>query len=181
VKKADLVANLGLVANVSIIVTATLLSVVLVKQFLLPKSIAVPAAAAVNSAPQKPPQVERIQPGAKFSLSGIDWAKNGKTLVLAVSKTCHFCTESAPFYQRLTKEHGKTALVALLPQPVSDGKTYLDQLNVQVDGIHQASLNTMGVRGTPTLLLIDQDGVVANTWVGKLAADQEAEVIASVK
>ncbi len=39
--------------------------------------------------------------GAKINLSGVDWSKSERNLVLALSTTCHFCSESAGFYQKL--------------------------------------------------------------------------------
>src|SRR2546427_10330382 len=36
----------------------------------------------------------RIQIGAKLPLEGVDWATNQKTLVVALSDKCHFCTDS---------------------------------------------------------------------------------------
>jgi hypothetical protein len=38
-------------------------------------------------------------------------------------------------------------------------------------------LGEIGVRGTPTLILIDGGGVVKQSWVGRLSADEEAEVL----
>lgn len=122
-----------------------------------------------------------IQPGTKLSLEGIDWAKNGQTLLMAVSNKCHFCSESAPFYQQLARQHGKARLVAVLPQPVEDGKKYLEGTNVAVDDVRQAPLTALGIRGTPTLILVDNNGVAINSWVGKLAPGKEEEVLSSLQ
>jgi hypothetical protein len=35
----------------------------------------------------------------------------------------------------------------------------------------------LGVRGTPTLILVDGSGTVADVWVGALPSNQENEVI----
>ena len=90
-----------------------------------------------------------------------DIAKDKRTLVLALSTQCHFCTESAPFFQRIRKETSKNLkMVAVLPQPVSESHKYLEGEGVQVDDVRQAPLTTIGVRGTPTLLLVDNVGSV---------------------
>jgi hypothetical protein len=34
---------------------------------------------------------------------------------------------------------------------------------------------SLGVRGTPTLLLVNNTGKIADFWVGKLSPDKEAE------
>jgi hypothetical protein len=51
---------------------------------------------------------------------------------------------------------------------------------VHVDDIKQISLNTLGVRGTPTLLLVNDVGVVTDVWVGKLQLDQEVQVLTAL-
>lgn len=107
----------------------------------------------------------------------IDWKQNKQTLILAISSSCHFCTESAPFYKKLAQNKGDTRLVALLPQPVEEGREYLERLGVSVDEVRQSSLDQIGVHGTPSLLLVDASGVVKNFWVGRLPPDQESTVL----
>jgi hypothetical protein len=161
-------------ANVSIAVVALLLSVVLLKSYLLTKSTA-PATEEREAAGNEP----RL--GQALAVPDVDWAKNGQTLILALSTTCHFCTESAPFYQRLASERGNIRLIAVVPQPASEGRDYLDRLGVPLDEVQQASLKSINVRGTPTLLLVDGKGVVVQEWEGKLPAEQEAEVLGRVR
>jgi thioredoxin-related protein len=57
----------------------------------------------------------------------------------------------------------------------------LEGAGVHVDDVKQAQLSTIGVTGTPTLLLVDSTGKVANVWQGKLQPDQEAGVLAVLK
>lgn len=170
-------------ANLAIIITALLLCAVLGKSLISkPEATGVEATAkdqALSSA-NRPPKTH-ILPGTKLSVTGVDWAKNGQTLLVAVSNKCHFCTESAPFYQRLARQHVKTKLVAILPQPVDEGRKYLASMNVNVDEIHQAALTQIGIRGTPTLILLDSSGAVVQSWRGRLTPDKEAEVLATVQ
>ncbi|HEV2350163.1 MAG TPA: redoxin family protein [Terriglobia bacterium] len=163
--------KLDSLANVATIVVSVLLSVVLVKAFLLPQT-------------RPPANVAQPQVGMsmKQSLPGVDWARNKRTLILAISTQCHFCTESAPFFQRIQKERASDLkLVAVLPQAVDESRKYLEGEGVQVDDIKQATLNAIGVKGTPTLLLVDNNGKVADVWQGKLPPDQEGGVLAILK
>jgi hypothetical protein len=157
-----------LFANVAIIVVALLIGVVLVKRYLL--------------APSKPtpPVAMQIQPGTKISLPGVEWEKSEQTLLLVLSDTCHFCTESADFYQRLAKQKSgldSVRLIAVLPQEVNQGQIYLNKLGVAVDEVRQSPLGAIGVSGTPTLLLVDNKGAVKQSWLGKLPPDKEDEVL----
>lgn len=156
-------------ANVAIIVVALLLGGVLVKRYLWPGNAA--------TAPRADP---RIPAGTKATLQGVDWAKNGRTLLLVLSRDCRYCTESAPFYQRLTREAAgrpNVHLIAIFPQEVAEGRKYLEDLGVSVQEVRQASPSSTGAGGTPTLILVDGGGVVKNSWVGKLAAPEESEVL----
>jgi hypothetical protein len=117
--------------------------------------------------------------GKAISLPDTDWKKSDQTLVLALSTTCHFCSESAPFYKEvIQKRKGNTRLIAVLPQSVEAGRKYLADLGITVDDVRQAPPSSLGVRGTPTLLLVNKDGVVTSSWVGKLQPEKELEVMA---
>jgi len=70
-------------------------------------------------------------------------------------------------------------MVAVLPQPAAEAEQYLKNEGVRVDQVRQVSLGTIGVRGTPTMLLVDSKGVVTRVWTGKLQ-DQEQEQVLSV-
>jgi hypothetical protein len=72
-------------------------------------------------------------------------------------------------------------LVAVLPQATEEGKRYLEGLGVDVNEIRQSSLSEIKVTGTPTLMLVNSDGIVTDSWVGKLPADQEADVLSKVR
>jgi len=158
-------------ANLATILVSLVLSVVLIKVFLLPQS-----------RPASNPTEPRVGMSLKQSLPEIDWAKNKRTLVLALSTQCHFCTDSAPFFQRIQKERPEgLKMVAVLPQAVDEGRKYLDGEGVHVDDVKQATLSTIGVTGTPTMLLVDGKGTVAKVWEGKLQPDQQAGVLAALK
>jgi len=166
----NIAKKIEVVANVSIIVAAIALTTVLAKRYFF--SPVLPLA--------PPPAAASIQSGTKADFINVDWGKSDRTLLLVLQAGCHFCTESAPFYQRLARETAQMSgvhLVAVLPQDVADGSKYLNSLGVPVQDVRQARLDALGVSGTPTLILIDGKGVVMKTWVGKLSGDREAEVL----
>jgi hypothetical protein len=104
------------IANLATILVSLLLSAVLIKVFLLPQP-----------GPGSNPAQARAGMNIKQSLPDVDRAKNRRTLVLAISTQCHFCTESAPFFQRIQKDGPKDLkMVAVLPQAVDEGRKYLE-------------------------------------------------------
>lgn len=165
----DVPQKIQLVANVAIVMVAILLGIVVAQRFVLPASS---KSDSVTTTP--------ITPGMKLSLSGVDWSKSDRTLLMVLSTNCHFCTESAPFYQRLAQQKvGRldVRLVAVLPQAVAEAQKYLDDHSIAVDDVRQATPNTVFATGTPTLIIVNRTGSVMNSWVGKLPPEKEAEVI----
>jgi thioredoxin-related protein len=152
-------------ANIAIIVVAILLSAVIIQRYLLPSS-------------SRP---ERVQPviGKQMNLSDVNWASQPKTLVLALSTTCHFCNESAPFYKRLIENvKGRNVkLIAVFPTDAEKGRAHLKELGLADIEVKQSPLANMQVSGTPTLILTDEKGEVTNYWLGKLQPDKEMDVI----
>jgi len=160
--------TIELTTNIAIITVAILLSIVLVKNYLLPGS---------KSEPGAPPTVPV---GTKISLQDVNWAAKKRTLLMALSDTCRYCTESADFYKKLAQErakHDDVRIIAVLPQDVSAAQAYLNKLGFSVDEVRHSPLDAVGVQATPTLILLDDKGVVTASWVGKLPPEKETEVI----
>lgn len=125
-----------------------------------------------------------IGKGTKLTLPDLDWSGSPQTLLLVLSTECKYCTASAPFYRRVVNQGAQahnTRLVALLPQAPSEGRSYLDKLEVKIDTLRQTALASVGAKGTPTLILVDASGVVIQSWEGLLPPDAESEVLAAVK
>lgn len=172
----NLQGKIEVAANLSIIAVAILLCVVFVKSYIIPKAAIIPASAQSSAA--VPMEARTItQRGEQVRLAGVDWKTNGKTLLLALSTTCHFCTQSGPFYQRVVKEHGDAQLVVLVPQAVEEGQAYLKRLGVSIDDVRQVPFDDLGLQGTPTLVLVDSNGSVVDAWVGALSPSKENDVI----
>jgi len=61
--------------------------------------------------------------GSTVKLPGVDFGQKGKTLLIVISSTCHFCRDSESFYRQLTQMAGlKTHLIAVLPQAQSEAE-----------------------------------------------------------
>lgn len=155
-------------ANVAIVVVAVLLVFTLGKRYLFP--------------PAPAPAPKEIVAGSTVSVPNFDWSQSNRTLLLVLQKDCRYCTESAPFYRTLvsTAPGKATKLLAVLPQEESVAREYLKSLDVQINDVRQSSLGSLHVRGTPTLILVDSNGKVIKSWVGKLPDGGEKEVLSSL-
>ncbi|MGI8656533.1 MAG: hypothetical protein ACR2LC_15115 [Pyrinomonadaceae bacterium] len=166
----NLTKRIEVAANVAIIIVALLVGVVAVKRYL------------VND--QRAPLNKEIIAGSKISLQNVDWTRNDQTLLLVLQKGCRYCSESASFYRRLAQSvatgHSNTQLIAVLPQNASEGSAYLNELNVPIEA-KQATVGSLGASATPTLILVNKAGEVKASWVGKLPAEKEAEVLGHIE
>jgi hypothetical protein len=172
----------ALLANVATIAIAILLGVAVAQLHSLAKPTK-PAGQTTVAAAQPIP-FEPLHAGTKMPIAGVDWGKNERTLLMALSQGCRYCSASAPFYQRLTKEMAgrkNIGVLAVFPQPVNDARNYLSKLGVSVADIRQVSFDDLGVLGTPTLILVDKAGFVTNAWRGQLPANKEDEVLSLLK
>jgi hypothetical protein len=157
-----------IVSNVAIIAVAILLGYFLLSRY--------------NAQPAPPPVAaeSRLKSGAKLTMADVDFGKSDRNLLFVLSTACHFCTESMPFYERLTKKTSSlqgTRLIAAFPQDVTESTKYLRDHNVNVDQLVKATPGDAQVRGTPTLILLDRNAVVLETWIGKLTPEKENEVL----
>ena len=164
----NIARTIEVIANVAIICVSISLGVVLISRTIRSYRGTVSESANTERAKHQ-----------KIELPGVEWSRNEKTLVIAISSTCHFCTESAAFYRDI-RTRTRVHTIAVLPQNVSEGRNYLSNLGVQVDEVLQAPLDSIDVSGTPTLMLVGRDGTVIRTWLGKLPPDLEKEVLLSV-
>jgi hypothetical protein len=170
----SLAGKIETTANASTIVVAVLICAVLFRTYVLAKP---------NLRQPNIVSASEIVQGKKVDgrLVGVDWAKNHRTLVLVISTYCHFCKDSVPFYHTLTNAGADVKIVAVLPQSVAEGQQYLSSGGVHVDDVRQVALTSLGVTGTPTLMLVNDAGVVTDMWVGKLQPDQETKVLAALE
>jgi len=186
-EKSKLARRVEVFTNLSIIAVALIGAAVLVKNYLIrPNAEAKPPAIVSSAAPtgerHDPPKSPAA--GTQISLPDINWNASNETILLALSDKCHFCTESAPFYQRLSSELAKRQdvnLLAVFPQDNNDARQYLSGLGIQISNVKQATLDSIGVRGTPTLMILDANGKVKQAWVGKLTPEKESEVLSRIK
>jgi hypothetical protein len=123
--------------------------------------------------------------GTVVKLPGAAQASPQPTLVLALSKNCHFCQESVGFYQKLTALKNSSPqglrVVAVLPQSKEEAASYLKEQGIEADEVISMEVSKLGLMGTPTLLLLDGQNKLEELWVGKLNESQESEVIERLK
>lgn len=138
---------------------------------------------AEHQQPTRPPQGYQIGEKVIAAESPVDFSKAPQTLVLFLSSQCHFCTESVPFYHDLLKAREaagsqQTRMVAISVEDSPTLQGYLKQHELAFDEVVSVPREKIKMRGTPTLVLLDQSGTVKGVWNGYLTSVQRrSEVI----
>lgn len=127
------------------------------------------------------PSTGLLRPGQQFQLRGVSWNAHKQTLVLALRPGCEFCERSAPFYRSLVRLEGQGAarfrIVAALPGDPAEGRAFLAGEGLSsVESAFVDSLASVGISGTPTLVLVNNHGRVTRVWVGLLSSGEEKSV-----
>lgn len=158
-------------ANVLVVIVGLMTLAVGVRYFATPRTE--PSRAAPNAS-------RGPSPGQQLSVNGIDWAASKGTIVLALSPTCRFCLESNAFYQKLAEQAngkgGRVRVMALFRASEAVGRAYVTRYDIAVSQV--ASSRSAPITATPTLLFVNDRGVIQKAWVGKLSSEQENAVIA---
>jgi rhodanese-related sulfurtransferase len=121
----------------------------------------------------------QLATGARLSIPELDWA-TGPTLLLAMRTDCKFCTESAPFYRRLAsavRNERKARIVVVFPEHENGAEAYVRQLAITADEVRYVSLDSLGIKNTPTVAIVNDQGAVTNFWVGRLPPRGESAVM----
>lgn len=174
-------------SHISIILIALLFVFVVVKEYVM--SPATPLVTSISRPADVPEPLASRRPtskstpvGNKMPIESVNWTEKNQTLVLYLSTTCRYCNESVPFYRKLMKERSKFGfeIIAVMSQNPEEARSYLKKNDLDIPEVFSSSLSSLGVTSTPTLLLVNQDGVVSDFWRGKLSPEKEAEVLAKL-
>ncbi|MCA1565231.1 MAG: thioredoxin fold domain-containing protein [Acidobacteria bacterium] len=133
-----------------------------------------------------PQIVEGLQKGQQFpAIPGVDYRGSASTLLVAMSTECGYCTQSIPFYNQLAdmKNTGKISLrtVALFPNLDDEVQQYTRQHQLKTDHKSSVDFGQLKLAGTPTMILVDQNGRVINFWVGALKPDAQRQFLNSLE
>jgi thioredoxin-related protein len=164
-------SSLDTAANIAIIVVCAIAATVLIRnQFF-----------SHHSEPGQPPMVEK---GDRFDqLKAVVPAGTSRALVVAVAPGCHFCNESMPFYKQLLDERNQRSspvrFIAAVPtdEAKAEEAQKFATAGAQPDDLVHLDFAAVKVPGTPTLMLVDNDGKVLDVWVGKLDEGGQKEVL----
>ncbi len=158
-------AKLEATANVAVILAALAVGYVAIKERVTGSHV-----------PRYVAAGDRLAP-----LPNIDWSRHRHTLVLALNSGCHYCKDSVPFYQRLAQaerpRRGDLEIVSVFPNDPESVRQLVRDEGLSIRSVPEVSPEKLGVVAFPTLLLVDRNGRVEQSWVGLLTPRQELDVL----
>lgn len=117
-------------------------------------------------------------------LRGLDYDRSPKTILIAMSTGCDFCTHSTPFYKQLTEaqreRNSPVHIVGLFPESERTVDQFLHQYQLSIDRVSNVDFTSLNVAGTPIIIVVDSRGRILNFWVGQLSKDAEQEIIKTI-
>ena len=120
--------------------------------------------------------VTRIALGSSLKIPGYGWSS--RTVVLAIRTTCAACNADQPFYAALATRlaASSTALLILAPDSPTVMSSWLESRAIRATTRPQVDLAGMGIVATPTLAIVNSEGIVTDLLAGALSPEQETAV-----
>jgi hypothetical protein len=123
-----------------------------------------------------------LYPGRRLTLSKIQLVPDRDTLLVFTSPFCSFCRTSAKFHQQLLSEARRHSIPAFVVVPdASETPEFLSDASQERPNLLGWLDVDMRPVGTPTVVLIDSNGVVRMVWTGLLGPATESDILGIVR
>jgi hypothetical protein len=103
------------------------------------------------------------------------------TLLLFARASCGACQTAQPFFKRLVDDIGATIRIVLV---TSAGEADQDAVYARDLGLAASAIRTavpgLGVRVTPTLVLVDRRGTILDAWEGVGPAEAQRAIAQAI-
>jgi thiol-disulfide isomerase/thioredoxin len=120
-----------------------------------------------------------LERGKAFGqVSGVDYRSHKQTLLIALNTNCSYCQESVPLYRKLLEANPRGSeslhIIALFPNKAEEVAKYMKDNRLIVDSVPGVDFKSLRIAGTPTMILLSNNGEVKDFWTGKLT-DRESD------
>lgn len=133
-------------------------------------------AAASNS------NVPLLSIGSKLQMGMVDFQQNPLSIVLVSSPTCSYCLASKEFHAKLIAESQRYSVPLYVAVPSRrQADQYLRDVGFAQSSVKEWKDLNLRAEGTPTIVAIDQQGIIKGIWVGVLAPFDEAQLLKAIK
>jgi thiol-disulfide isomerase/thioredoxin len=113
--------------------------------------------------------------GSSITFDGVDWRQSDRTVVLALSSHCPHCKANAGLYREISKrrQSGVLRVIAVFAEDRDAASRFLSEHSVPVDLVVRRKKNDTAVAGVPTVLLVNRDGVLTDSWYGRVTSERD--------
>jgi hypothetical protein len=123
-----------------------------------------------------------IAVGSRLSIPGESTTPRHRDLIIVGSKACRYSRESIEFDRKILLAAASFGLPVHIISPTpSSARWYSEQLSVPSSSILVHSLASIGIRGTPTVVLRDERGIVQGLWEGILPVSEQSSVLLKIE
>lgn len=116
--------------------------------------------------------------GSEFKITEFNPAGAQINALIFLRTGCIYCEQSMPFYRRITQlsNTGKVKVIAFFDHNDLETSEYMKRFQFNDVEINRTDFDSLGIKGTPTFVLLDQSGKVLKGSVGKLNDKGEQEI-----
>ncbi len=128
-----------------------------------------------------PPAMKELAVGLRLEVRKTRFDNSAYTLVMALSPQCHYCSANSEFHSRLY-EAARSAgvpVVVLVPQSVNP-REFGAHHGMPEAAIRPVDLSSLGIPGTPAVLIVDRSSIVRQMWVGALRTVDHDAIVSAV-
>jgi hypothetical protein len=117
---------------------------------------------------------------SKLEIPSVSWNSSPRSIVLAFTTSCHFCQKSGEFYAELSRAVADQANVRFIVVAPEEDRIIRDWMNGHgISKFEHVRQNFMlhGFKLTPSIAIVDGEGVVTDLALGFLSRSEEKQVL----
>jgi hypothetical protein len=120
--------------------------------------------------------------GTRLDVPGILWQSSQVNAVLFISASCPFCLANAAFYRRISDPAARNSGVpirVITLDPVGEMNGFLAREHIRADGVYHLFKPIPGLVATPTLMIVDGNGMIKKVFRGALKEKLQSRFLAT--
>jgi hypothetical protein len=117
-------------------------------------------------------------------ISSLSYTAVQRTVVIAVSSTCEFCGDSAPYFREIADiADSRTDLQVVVAGVEAPDRLaeYVRQNHLGSVAIATVARGSPLVRFTPTVVVVDASATIRGSWLGRLDENKTREVLNTLR
>jgi len=119
--------------------------------------------------------------GKRLDVADANWGAYRANVVLFLRSDCIYCRMSAPFYRRLAilqrDQNARVSVSVVGLDQIEKLKDFLTSERLEVTAIRRLARPLSGLEATPTLMLVDANGIIRRVEIGFLNSSEQETIL----